>query len=294
MACAQSSLEPVAVAYRTQPVTSLPGVGGGSDQVISGGSPVGVISTTTGAFGGSLDVSGALAEQACQEAAQSGASRQRASKVEASAASLVREATSAWSRLEGEASSCLELKDVSSRAPCIEAVSSYIASAEGLSVTVTEGFEEVETDCGVRSVPLAGSTRSVSVPTLSSARSLLSNLEQAPAPSSASTLPAARSQLSNLEQMLTPSSASASPGRAGIEWVRIPGGTFEMGSRYGQYNEQPAHTVRVANFELMQTEVTVGQYRSTASAWRRGRVRRRTTGPASSATGVKGVARTTR
>jgi hypothetical protein len=146
MACAQASLEPVAVAYRTQPVTSLPGVGGGSDQVVSGGSPVGVISTTTGAFGGSLDVSGALAEQACQEAAQSGASRQRASKVEASAASLAREATSAWSRLEGDASSCLELKDVSSRAPCIEAVSSYIASAEGLSVTVTEGFEEVETD----------------------------------------------------------------------------------------------------------------------------------------------------
>jgi formylglycine-generating enzyme required for sulfatase activity len=48
--------------------------------------------------------------------------------------------------------------------------------------------------------------------------------------------------------------------RTGIEWVRIPGGTFEMGSTKAD-DEQPVHAVRVSSFELMKTEVTVGQYR---------------------------------
>ncbi len=48
--------------------------------------------------------------------------------------------------------------------------------------------------------------------------------------------------------------------RAGIEWVRIPGGTFQMGSTK-EDDEQPVHAVRVSSFELMKTEVTVGQYR---------------------------------
>ena len=54
--------------------------------------------------------------------------------------------------------------------------------------------------------------------------------------------------------------------RLGIEWVRIPGGTFQMGSTSGDSNEQLVHAVRVSSFELMKTEVTVGQFRQCMAA----------------------------
>jgi len=53
-------------------------------------------------------------------------------------------------------------------------------------------------------------------------------------------------------------------GKAGIEWVRIPGGTFQMGSNNGRSNEKPVRYV--PSFELMKTEVTVGQYRECVEA----------------------------
>ena len=58
----------------------------------------------------------------------------------------------------------------------------------------------------------------------------------------------------------------ASAGRAGIEWVRIPAGSFQMGSpasEEGRYSDEgPVHRVRVRGFELAKTEVTVRQYRA--------------------------------
>ncbi|HAH05897.1 MAG TPA: hypothetical protein DCM05_05095 [Elusimicrobia bacterium] len=52
---------------------------------------------------------------------------------------------------------------------------------------------------------------------------------------------------------------------AGIEWVRIPGGSFIMGSE-GYPDEKPAHRVRVKSFELAKTEVTFGQYKKCVEA----------------------------
>ena len=57
-------------------------------------------------------------------------------------------------------------------------------------------------------------------------------------------------------------------GDAGIEWVRIPGGRFNMGSEDGDDNELPVHPVDVPTFELAQTEVTVAQYRACVDAGR--------------------------
>ena len=56
------------------------------------------------------------------------------------------------------------------------------------------------------------------------------------------------------------SSGGSSPGKAGLVWVRIPGGSFRMGSESGDSDEKPVHTVRVSSFELLKSEVTVGQY----------------------------------
>jgi formylglycine-generating enzyme required for sulfatase activity len=45
-----------------------------------------------------------------------------------------------------------------------------------------------------------------------------------------------------------------------IDWVRIPGGSFTMGSEHGDDDELPLHAVQVSAFELSRTEVTFAQY----------------------------------
>ena len=50
-------------------------------------------------------------------------------------------------------------------------------------------------------------------------------------------------------------------GKAGVQWVSIPGGRFVMGSARGAKNERPVHRVRVSSFWMNRSEVTVGQYR---------------------------------
>ena len=46
----------------------------------------------------------------------------------------------------------------------------------------------------------------------------------------------------------------------GIEWVRIAGGAYRMGSADGSDDERPVHEVEVGTFEMARTETTVEQY----------------------------------
>ena len=59
---------------------------------------------------------------------------------------------------------------------------------------------------------------------------------------------------------------AVSAGRAGLEWVSIPGGSFSMGSNDGASDEKPVHTVRVSGFEMARSEVTFGQYQACVDA----------------------------
>jgi len=54
----------------------------------------------------------------------------------------------------------------------------------------------------------------------------------------------------------------------GVEWVRIPGGSFNMGSEDEDSwdSEQPVHRVTVPTFEMSKTAVTFKQYRACVSA----------------------------
>ena len=52
--------------------------------------------------------------------------------------------------------------------------------------------------------------------------------------------------------------------KAGIQWVRIPGGTFTMGS--GNGDEGPAHSVTIKTFQMAKTLVTVAQYKACVDA----------------------------
>ena len=56
------------------------------------------------------------------------------------------------------------------------------------------------------------------------------------------------------------------PNDTGIEWVRIPGGSFNMGSEDGDSDEMPVHIVMVPTFEMGNTQVTVDQYRACVDA----------------------------
>ncbi len=60
--------------------------------------------------------------------------------------------------------------------------------------------------------------------------------------------------------------------RARDEMIRIPGGSFAMGSedRDANENEKPAHLVKVATFRLDKTEVTVADYAACVAAGRCG------------------------
>jgi formylglycine-generating enzyme required for sulfatase activity len=49
-------------------------------------------------------------------------------------------------------------------------------------------------------------------------------------------------------------------------WVRIPGGSFMMGSEAGNDDERPVHRVDVPTFEMTMTEVTVAQYQTCVDA----------------------------
>jgi len=62
-------------------------------------------------------------------------------------------------------------------------------------------------------------------------------------------------------QLTLDAGGAAGGGPAGITWVRIPTGTFQMGSTSGYSDERPVHRVTLDAFEMSATEVTVAQYR---------------------------------
>jgi len=56
------------------------------------------------------------------------------------------------------------------------------------------------------------------------------------------------------------------PDEAQPRWISLQGGSFTMGSRSGDGDERPPHTVRVPSFRISATEVTVAEYRRCVEA----------------------------
>ncbi|MBE0654500.1 MAG: SUMF1/EgtB/PvdO family nonheme iron enzyme, partial [Bacteroidales bacterium] len=48
--------------------------------------------------------------------------------------------------------------------------------------------------------------------------------------------------------------------RPGLKWIKVDGGSFYMGSNYGESHEQPVHQVFVDAFEITQYEIKVSAY----------------------------------
>ncbi len=64
---------------------------------------------------------------------------------------------------------------------------------------------------------------------------------------------------------VTPGVKAAASGRAGIQWVRIPGGTFSMGAD-DLSDAWPRHSVTLKSFQMAKTEVTNKQYKACVEA----------------------------
>lgn len=57
-------------------------------------------------------------------------------------------------------------------------------------------------------------------------------------------------------------SGDSAPAALNFEFVRVPGGCFQMGSDTGEKHERPVHKACVSEFELGKYEVTQGQWKS--------------------------------
>ena len=185
-----------------------------------------------------------LKEQACADAAKEGGLAARAARLEAAARVEREQAHQAWAGMSGQLDKCTQLA-LAERGDCILMAEKWLSLAGGMKVSLDAGVETVQTDCGPREAVFAAESQRVVASDVGAAEALLGRLKAADAPEGA---------------------AAGAAGKAGIEWVSIPGGSFQMGSSSGGSDEQPVHTVRVSSFALMKTEVTFGQYRQCVSA----------------------------
>ena len=241
--CEQGSEGHVAFAYKTRPISLLlASVVPVAEEPEPPASAPTVPAKNVAAIvpeidiGRGLDVSGALEEQACQEAAQSGAASARRVRLDEAERELLANLTAAWASLSGAAADCLALDEVSARSPCIAAVEEFLASSRGVAVTLPEGFETVQTDCGSRPVPMAERARAVVAPEVGEAEALLTKLKTA--------------------------SVSVVVGPSDYPMVSIPAGRFTMGSRSSEKDrddDEAQHEVTISQgFSMGAVEVTQG------------------------------------
>ena len=228
-------------------------------------------------FGASTDlgIDAKLKEQECDRVAAEEGAAARSARLLGAERDARSKASAAWSSLKGELEKCTGLTQ-EQRGRCVEAAEQWLSQARAMPVSIPAGMEPIETACGVRQPAFAADSRTVIADEVAAAEAMLVRLEapdgDVPSSRRLRRTPRTRTvmgvEVPAAEAL--PVSLGASDGaaldKAGIEWVRIPGGAFQMGSNNGDSNEKPVHTVRVSSFELMKTEVTVGQYRKCVEA----------------------------
>ena len=78
--------------------------------------------------------------------------------------------------------------------------------------------------------------------------------------------PLARLKLKQLQRKAKAEPPVEEKKKLNIKMVRIPAGQFEMGSRNGDSDERPVHTVELDPFSISAYEITVGQYQQFVTA----------------------------
>ncbi|MBF0310489.1 MAG: SUMF1/EgtB/PvdO family nonheme iron enzyme [Magnetococcales bacterium] len=70
-----------------------------------------------------------------------------------------------------------------------------------------------------------------------------------------------KERIARMQERVDPPPPPPPPPLGGMEFVRVPGGCFQMGSNDGASDEKPVHEVCVDGFEMGKYEVKVGQFR---------------------------------
>ena len=186
-ACARTSLEPVAVAFKTRPVSELlaaaPAPAPERRPAVMGTPVAASASVDFGAGGGGMDVGSMLREQHCDEAAKSGGAAAREARLDVAAQTSQERATEAWTAIQAEIDGCTELPR-EKRDPCIARVDTWLSTARAMEIQVAEGVEPIETECGLRQPAFPAQRRTVKAAEVGDAEVLLARL-QAPTRSNA-------------------------------------------------------------------------------------------------------------
>lgn len=202
------------------------------------GTPAAATASVDFGTSGGLGIDAQLEEQECDRVAAEQGAAARAARLGDAEREARAKASAAWRSLQGDLEKCTQLNQAQ-RGRCVQSAEQWLSQARAMPVSIPAGVEPVDTACGRKQPAFAADSRMVVADEVAAAEAMLVRLE---APE------------------------GAAPGKAGIEWVRIPGGTFQMGSNDGHGDEKPVHSVQVSSFELMKTEVTVGQYRRCVEA----------------------------
>ena len=130
-------------------------------------------------FGGGVggNVQQMLRQKQCRTEAAVQGKGQRQAKLEPLVEEARTAASSAWSAMQADLQSCLQL-DSSQRDPCIVAVEEWIAAAEKLTVTLPSGIETIRGDCGVLEEAYTADTVKVVPAELAAAKMMRSRLKQ--------------------------------------------------------------------------------------------------------------------
>lgn len=127
-----------------------------------------------------LHVEDLLKQQECRTLATSKASVQREDRFNQLTLAVKAHAANTWHTLRPQLNLCLELKEVSDRAPCIAAAQDWITDAESLVVNMSAGVEQVDTECGVLTFAFPLKEQKIELSELNEVKSLLASLSNQP------------------------------------------------------------------------------------------------------------------
>jgi hypothetical protein len=185
--CSQTSLDPVAVAYKLVPLTwvlRLPSIPPGSTESVPrtpaiAGSQASV-QTRFASVESNMGIQDRLRQQRCDDAAQRKSVQVREDRIDGAIAEAQSQADEALRRVEADLEACTQLKR-GERDECIQILKAWVSQAKRLKVSIPAGVERVETACGLQDAAFEATLRTVKATALGRAQSMLKRLMSADA-----------------------------------------------------------------------------------------------------------------
>lgn len=181
--CAQTSLEPVAVAYKRvylsklmrrpppQPTANTIE----SPPVVEHQQAEASVESHFDTIDINTDVQSRLREQRCDEEAQQRSVQVREGRIDTAVLQAQTQAMEVFKRIEDDLEACTQLKR-SERGECIQSLSSWMDKAKSMKVSIPAGVELVDTACGKRDAAFEAAERTVESSQVGRAQDILKRL----------------------------------------------------------------------------------------------------------------------